>query len=285
MMPKGPLLDILSLPSAQRQLIIVQPDHVVVAAREAEKTRAESPPPAAGNNAQFMMALIMAVISPWSLLISTTALEGVKAWAKAREGGLDILLIAHSEAAPLQFPPGHPRTQTMYVAHPAASSVYYTTASFHRMAFEHKFSEAIRLLMGLGASRITVEHIRGWSEEFSTAFSMGLGSEKIKASAGANGSASSKILFKATFQNHSAPVIPEGLVWYQHEPTWQTIAAGRLKHGLQEFSLNVTYEDDFGVNAGLKTRAQGAGFELGGSFEDHVATVWTLQGEFTPRER
>ena len=278
---QGTPLDILSLPYTQRQLIIVQPDDIVAAARKAEKTRAESPPPAAGNTAQFLTSLIMATVAPWSLV----ALEGMKAWAKARERGLDILLIAHSEAAPLQFPPGHPRTQTMYVVHPAASTVYYTTASFHRMAFEHKFSEAIHLLMDLGASRITVEHMHGWSNEFSTGFSMGFGPEKIKASAGVNGSASSKILFNATFQNHSAPVIPEGLVWYPHEPTWQTIAAGRLKHGLQEFSLNVTYEDDFGVNAGLKTRAQGAGFELGGSFEDHVATVWTLQGEFTPRER
>ena len=53
------------------------------------------------------------------------------------------------------------------------------------------------------------------------------------------------------------------LVWYQHEPTWKAIAEGRMRFGLREFLLNVTYEDDFGVNAGLKALAFKSGLGLG----------------------
>jgi hypothetical protein len=69
-------------------------------------------------------------------------------------------------------------------------------------------------------------------------------------------------------------------VWYLHEPTWQAIAKGRTQFGLSQFSLTVNYEDDFGVNAGLKVRVQKAGLDLGGNFEDHTATTWKIHGTF-----
>ena len=77
------------------------------------------------------------------------------------------------------------------------------------------------------------------------------------------------------------PVLPELLVWYPHESTWQSIAAGRISFDLSQFSLTINYEDDFGVNAGLKVAATRAGLELGGSFEDHEATTWKFHGKFT----
>lgn len=76
--------------------------------------------------------------------------------------------------------------------------------------------------------------------------------------------------------------IPDDLIWYHHEPTWQNIADGRLNHGLMDFSLTVSYEDDFGINLGLTASAQRAGMELGGKFEDHQNTVWQVVGRFGP---
>ena len=75
--------------------------------------------------------------------------------------GIDIVQISKSEASTIIFPPGHPRDGVLYIAHSAKPDVYYTTAEFHRVTFEHKFSEAIRLLMYLGATEISVEHVRG----------------------------------------------------------------------------------------------------------------------------
>ena len=82
----------------------------------------------------------------------------------------------------------------------------------------------------------------------------------------------------------SEPKLPDSLVWYPHEPTWQSIANGRIDFRLRDFSLIVTYDDDFGINAGLKALAFKSGFEIGGKFEDYEATTWRLAGEFLAEE-
>jgi hypothetical protein len=275
-----PPLDVTQLPYSRRQLVIVQPDSVVAAAREAEANAASQSGDTDWVDVAARVAKMMLGMKSIYGMAFELASDALKAWAKARESGLDVLQIGHTEAAALQFPPGHPREQTMYVAHPAVPTVYYTASVFHRMAFEHKFSEAVRLLMSLGASEIVVEHVHGWSREFSANISAGLPEADAKLSANKTDSASSRLLFEARFKNKKVPALPAGMVWYPHEPTWQAVATGRLDFGMQQFSLNVVYEDDFGVNAGLKGRAQKAGLELGGSFEDHKATTWKIHGKF-----
>src|SRR5262249_36015264 len=63
--------------------------------------------------------------------------------------------ITYDETKALKFPPGQPRELVVYIGHPAMENVYYPAAQFHRMTFEHKFSEAIKLLMALGATEIS----------------------------------------------------------------------------------------------------------------------------------
>lgn len=271
--------DLLDLPYSERQLVIVQPDEVAAAARRT----AESPKPEEGATDWKAIAARIGKValnhSIYGTVIEITT-EAINAWAKARESGLNVLQIGRTEAQALRFPPGHPREQTLYVAHPALPSVYYTTAAFHRMAFEHKFAEAILLLMSLGARKITVEHVRGWSREFSAKISTPLPEIDATASAGHSAKSGSSLLFEATLNNKHVPSIPSDLVWFSHEPTWQAVANGRMQFGLSQFSLTVNYEDDFGVNAGLKVRVQKAGLDLGGTFEDHTATTWKIYGVF-----
>jgi hypothetical protein len=58
------------------------------------------------------------------------------------------------------------------------------------------------------------------------------------------------------------------------------MANGRFRFGLRAFSLSMSDEDGFGVNAGLKAAVQQAGLDLRGRFEDHVATGWRIAGQF-----
>lgn len=51
-----------------------------------------------------------------------------------------------------------------------------------------------------------------------------------------------------------------------------------MNYGMREFSLVVNYQDDFGVNAGLKLKAEKAGLDLGGSFGSHLVTTWKISG-------
>lgn len=204
-----------------------------------------------------------------------------------QEQGITILPVMRSEASALDFPAGHPRDGVVYVGNPALSSVYYTAAHFHRLTFEHKFSEAIRILQHLGANSIEVLYDTGWSSEFAAKLNAGINFVSQMSQIGGDISgvkkARSYMLYKGTYRAGSSPMLPEDLVWYPHEPTWQQVAEGRLKHGMQDFSLDVRYEDDFGITMDLadKIRLLNAGFDLGGVYEEHQATVWRLVGHFS----
>lgn len=267
----------LERPYSDRQMIVVTDDAVVEATRQAEREALEKK-----REANWSQIAEIALKILFDSMIAEITKEAIKAWQRARESGVQILQISKSEAAHLDFPPGHPREGVVYVGHPAMPKVYYTIADFHRITFEHKFSEAINLLMHLGATSIRVEHVRGWSKEFSTRLSVPLGEAGTTATAeaGATQRAETRLLYEATLSGAAEPRRPESLVWYPHEPTWQSIAEGRINFGLQDFSLNVTYADDFGVNAGLKVAVRKAGLELGGQFEDHEATTWRIDVKF-----
>lgn len=268
-----------TVPYAERQLVVVMPDDVAAAARQAQK-RAARKETAIDWKDVAVVAIQIATGSVVSTLLDVT-IEALSAWAKARQSGLNVLEVSRTEANELTFPPGHPRDGVLYVGHPAVADVDYTMASFHRVAFEHKFAEATDLLMNLGASELKVEHVRGWSREFSSKLSIPLAeTSAASGSAGASAKQSATLLYEATLQGHDQPTLPEYLVWYPHEPTWQSIAKGRLDFGLKQFSLTVNYDDDFGVNAGLRLGAQKVGLELGGAFEDHEATSWRIVGKF-----
>ena len=214
------------------------------------------------------------------------AVKHARALWHAQDRGIPLLLVGKSEARQLDFPPGHPRENVVYVGHPALPASYNTIANFHRVTFEHKFREAISLLMNLGATQICVEHVSGWSKEFSSRLSVPLGEPEVDLSATAHSSRSSQgmLLFEARLSGTPEPKVPDELVWYPHEQTWQAVAEGRMKFGLRQFSLNITYEDDYGINAEFKTAVSEAGLKLGGNFEDHRATTWKAIGKFLVRE-
>lgn len=198
----------------------------------------------------------------------------------ASRNGLDITKISRQEASTFIFPPGHPRDGVIYVKHPAAENVYFTAASFHRLVFEHKVTEAVTILMSLGATEIFIEHVQGWSREFAATLQVPISKAGVDVSGSGQNTGNSSILYKAHLRGTTNPQLPNSLVWYAHEPTWQAIADGRRHYGLSEFSLAVNYQDDYGINAKLKAAAQQVDLNLGGAFQDHQATTWSMRGKF-----
>lgn len=271
-------IDLSKFSYAQRQLIVVQEDNVVAELRAAQNKDISK----GGFDWQSLAMAAGKSFLAFGLGGAGVVVvkEAYDAWARARESGLNILTISNSEAMALNLPPGHPRLGTLYVAHPTESLIYYTSASFHRFVFEHKFTEAVGLLMSLGALHIEVAHVCGWSREYSGMMGASIPSCSAEFTASAKSAQESSILFKADFDNKISPNLPNNLVWYPHEPTWQSIAIGRLNYGMRNFSLDINYQDDFGVNAGLKVKAEKAGLDIGGVFENHKLTTWKITGEF-----
>lgn len=195
-------------------------------------------------------------------------------------GQPEITFLDRREAASITFPPGHPRQNLVYVGHPTVPNLYYTMADFHRVIFEHKFCEAITLLMNLGARAIRVEHLNGWSKEFMARIAVPLPMAEAGLEAGSGKSGVRSLLYEASLGGTPEPRVPDGLVWYGHEPTWRSVVDGRLKFGLERFHLTVSYEDDFGINAGLRAAVGMVGLDLGGRFESHQSTIWRIEGSF-----
>lgn len=200
---------------------------------------------------------------------------------------LDALLqtvnpVGKSDLELLQFPPGHPKNRTAYVGHPVLATVYYPFASFHRFLFEHKVSEAVRVLMALGAKSMLVEHVSGWSQEFAGNMNLPIPTVNGNASLSVSGKGVSKsnMLFRATLRGTESPSLPSDLVWYPHEAGWQQIVEGRMKYGLQDFCLTINYTEDFGVNANVNAQLLACQLGIGGSFQDFEETTWKIEGSF-----
>ena len=276
---------LLSRPYAERQRIVVADDAVVQAERQVEIKAAGSGKAVDWGHVAVLAASITPI--PGLAVVAQATVETVRAAARARERDFDVLTISRTEAQVLRFPPGHPRDRVLYVGHPAAANLYYPAAGFHRLTFEHKFVEATRLLIALGATELEVEHLRGWSNEFAAnlnvAFPLASAPVETGAKGGRKRSGSSSALFRATLRGSENPMIPADMVWYPYEPTWELVAEGALHSGLREFELVVRYEDDYGVDAGLKLAVEKVGLDLGGSFQEHVSTSWKISGTFGSR--
>ncbi|WP_140456865.1 MULTISPECIES: hypothetical protein [Priestia] len=272
---------LINSPYAQRQFLIVVKDSVKQAQEEAKKAIEGQK-----DKVEFMKILKKALVfMNFGTMIINTTLRLIKAVNDLNRQGLNILQLSQSESQFFSFPPGHPRTGILYIAHPAVKGHYFPTAHFHRLTFEHKFSEAVTLLMALGAIELEVHHNDGWSKEFAATLSVpldifpGTGGGGVKKKNRAN----NQILFKANLEDNNSFTMPENLFWYASEPTWQQIANGRLKYGMRDFHLLIQYEDDYGVNADLKAKVKKVGLELGGKFENHKSTRWIIKGRFGER--
>ena len=252
----------LEMPYAKRKLIIVVDDSVVGAEKDWTAVVKES----------LEMYWRYMTIPGW-----------IEAAIKAaRDQGINVLSVPRSESTVLQFPLGHPQDGVLYVGHPAVREIYYPTAQFHQLTFEHKLSEAIELLMALGAIEISVEHQVGWGREFSTNLNVPTvkAGEQVGTTAGGNTEKQRRLLFQISLEGISDPAVPDELVWYPHEPTWQQVAKSRVEYGMRSFSFLFHYKNDFGINADLEAKAGKAGLNLGGNFENHESTIWKVQGSF-----
>jgi hypothetical protein len=208
--------------------------------------------------------------------------EAATAIGMLRQQGIDVWPVGRTEARTLQLPPGHPQDGLLYVGHPTVPAIYHPAAEFHQRVFEHKFCEAVDLLMALGASKITVKRQEGYTREDARKMDLPLTpTESFGGWFKRSRARDSEILFFATFPG-SSPQLPEGLVWFPWERTWQTVARARTEHHTEEFSLVVSYTENYGVDAGLKAKAAGVGLSVGGEFQEQKDTVWQMDGEFRP---
>jgi hypothetical protein len=209
-------------------------------------------------------------------------------WRSSRMGGSSVtarlLAVKTSEADALRFPVGHPLSKVVYVGHPIDPVMYMPMAKFHAFLFEHKVAEALRLIRSLNADTVDVIRVEGWDSSVGISLAAPVpGAEQVQvgATAGFERAQGNSVMARMQLKPSGNPSIPDNLVWLPHEPLWQEVVDARLTSGLRSFTLDVKSFDDYGVNARLNAQIAKCGLEAGGSFVQHCATLWRLEGTFT----
>ncbi len=195
-----------------------------------------------------------------------------------------LIVAADVAERELAFPPGHPRIDHAYSAHPLQTEKYLPVAQFHQQLFEQKASELVTLLAALGATHVRVRAARGYRE--AAGFSLGASVPVEAVSAHESGSKhrteAQSMIVEETFVPRGAAKIPEGLVWFAHEPSWQALARRRIEFGSSTFRIELSYDEDFGVDGALVAALEGVGVRVGGSFRAFERTRWEFEGSFAP---
>jgi hypothetical protein len=196
---------------------------------------------------------------------------------------MPLHVIERAQASQLKLPVRHPRDKVVYAGHPLDWRIYVPVADIHRVLFESKVAEAMRMLRSLGAISISVEHVEGWND--TSGISAGVKvpgvAPDVALKGGRSRSRKTSVMSKMTLDPSGEPFLPDNLVWAQHEALWLDIADARLNSGLKKFSLDVTSTDDYGIDISIEAEIEKVGLSVGGTLKNHEQATWKLSGTFS----
>lgn len=141
----------------------------------------------------------------------------------------------------ITFPVGHPIPNQLYVGHPYTPNVYMPLDTYELSLVEDRIREFCLLCQYLGATEITIEALNSSQSESSKAANSGIsggGSYKIVSGGASINNQSSQKLLEAIsksisihqeFTPYLPPALPDGLVWYPSEPSWQRLYEQRMR--------------------------------------------------------
>ncbi len=144
----------------------------------------------------------------------------------------------------IDFPIGHPVANQLYIGHPYLPHKYLPFENYQLELIEDKVREFCTLAQKLGATEITIECLNTSSSDGTVSGNMSgnaSGQHKV-----VEGNVSGRLEYSRhlieelthsinmhqTFTPTQAPILPEGMVWYANEPSWQRLYAQRMEGSL-----------------------------------------------------
>lgn len=152
----------------------------------------------------------------------------------------------------INFPVGHPQPNTLYIGHPLKPGVYIPFENATEQLFMEKVRELCYLAQCLGAVEIKFKRVKGLDVSNSEASSVERSGEAGRkflnagGSLGVSGSETNTYSSKdgvELVQRYSPikkPFCPEGMVWYDSDPTWQTLVKQRLNGNILSYVEHVS---------------------------------------------
>lgn len=152
----------------------------------------------------------------------------------------------------INFPVGHPQPNTLYIGHPLKPGVYIPFENATEQLFMEKVRELCYLAQCLGAVEIKFKRIKGLDVSNSESSCLERSGEagrkflNVGGSLGVSGSETNTYSSKdgvELVQRYSPikkPFCPEGMVWYDSDPTWQALVKQRLNGNILSYVEHVS---------------------------------------------
>lgn len=152
----------------------------------------------------------------------------------------------------INFPIGHPQPNTLYIGHPLKPGVYIPFENATEQLFMEKVRELCYLAQCLGAVEIKFKRIKGLDVSNSEASSVDCsgevgrkflnvgGSREVSGSETNTYSSKDGVELVQRYSPIKKPFCPEGMVWYDSDPTWQTLVKQRLNGNILSYVEHVS---------------------------------------------
>jgi hypothetical protein len=212
----------------------------------------------------------------------------------------------------IKFPIGHPVSKELYVGHPFNNKIYIPISTLEETLFMDRFQEFSYFLQSLGATKISIENNRGKAVEqidnvsaeinvkgeFGKAGISIANSEtnKTRSSNAEQSQNSNKhISREQVFLPIKKPFLPENLVWYPHEPSWQRLYEQRINGNLLVHNEIVSTKQHQTVSRNEKRNLQQSlelymsnlnvshSLDKSHMFTEKETTEWVIHVEFAPK--
>lgn len=208
----------------------------------------------------------------------------------------------------INFPMGHPVANQLYVGHPYIPSRYIPFENYELELIEDKIREFSQIMQYLGATEINIESVNSSSNnkdsKIDQKLSGGVDYKLVSGSGNAERHITNKLLedisqhinLHQKFSPKKYPALPENLVWYQNEPSWQRLYSQRMQGALLEHEERIeTKKSQVVENSELKqisaevkwlfVQANGNWEQsMEEKFEAHENAILSIHVKFAPLE-
>lgn len=152
----------------------------------------------------------------------------------------------------INFPVGHPQPNTLYIGHPLKPGVYIPFENATEQLFMEKVRELCYLAQCLGAVEIKFKRIKGLDVSNSESSCLEHSGEAGRKFLNVGGSLGVSEMETNTYSSKDGvelvqryspikkPFCPEGMVWYDSDPTWQTLVKQRLNGNILSYVEHVS---------------------------------------------
>jgi hypothetical protein len=197
----------------------------------------------------------------------------------------------------LVFPPGHPLPGQVCRRHPLAKQrpkdkghVFIPAQNFEDVLFTEREAELFRLLVDLGATRISIRKVRNERNDAAASTTVGVAAASVSAEAERKAASEDAdvrtFLLSGSARTPGQPLEREQYGWLAFEPSWETVAHARLIGGCLTAKIELSHKGSFSASGKASLNANVLG-QLGeakaaANAETIAEQIYVVDVEFLP---